>query len=552
MILRARPSPLRYRKFTLDGSVANIRDPKISGHLNGFLAASDVENLANLTPPRNAKGPSRIDLDANVTMSGDAVEVRGLHATFGQSTVEASGMLKDPKGNGALAFRADLALGELGRLFDVSSKPEGLVSLNGNASLDAADNYRVDGNIEAKRVSFQQGARRISNINLTSALQADPHFLRLHGLHLTAFGGELLANASLEDFHRYTFDGNLRGLDLKRGLQDFDATLPYDGVLAGNIKVVRRLSAPGTKGIVAETHLAITPGRKGMPLTGHLNAHYNGANDSLTLADSFVSLPHTRLTLNGSLNRQLSLALTSRDLSDITGALSPGKPPVNIALESELKLSGILTGSLSAPRFEGHLATGRFSVEGRQFDSLGADLGASESGASVRNGNLARSAMQTQFTAFLGLKHWKPLPREPIAADVSVRNGDLADVVVLAGGTPAGYSGSLTASAHVQGTVGNPQGKVDVQTSAGTLGGVAFDQAQAQILLTEQLATIPAAFLQSGSGRADLTAEFHHPSKVLPPVNFTRICKPIRWIWRRSECRKAPATGNLRRPGPCA
>ena len=499
-------------RIVLNGSVANIRDPKISGHLNGYIAASDVENLANLTPPRNSRGPSRIDLDANAVIAGDAIQVTGLRATFGQSSVEASGTLKDPKGNGSLAFRTQLALGELGRTFGVAAQPEGVVNMNGNASLDSANNYRVNGNIEAKRVSFRQGTRRISNINLLSAVEADPHFLRLNGLKLSAFGGELLANASLENFKRYTFDGNLRGLDLQHGLQEFGASLPYDGVLSGDIKASGDLSAPGTKGIAAETRLAIAPGRKGVPLTGRINANYNGAADSLTLADSSLVLPHTRLSLNGSLNRQLSVALTSRDLTDLTSALSPDKPPVQIALASELKLSGIVTGSLTTPRFEGHLATGRFSVEGRQFDSLAAELGASESGAAVRNGNLVRSAMQTQFNASVGLRNWKALPREPVAADISVRNGDLADVVALAGGTPAGYSGALAASAHVQGTVGNPQGTIDVQSTGGTLDGVAFDRAQARVLLTEQLATIPAAFLQAGSGRADLTAEFRHPA----------------------------------------
>jgi translocation and assembly module TamB len=47
--------------------------------------------------------------------------------------------------------------------------------------------------------------------------------------------------------------------------------------------------------------------------------------------------------------------------------------------------------------------------------------------------------------------------------------------------------------------------------SNGTIVGEPFDRLQAQVNLTDQLITIPAAFLQSGASRVDLTAEFQHP-----------------------------------------
>ena len=40
----------------------------------------------------------------------------------------------------------------------------------------------------------------------------------------------------------------------------------------------------------------------------------------------------------------------------------------------------------------------------------------------------------------------------------SVRNGDLADVMVLSGQPPVGYSGALSMNANVNGTIGNPDG----------------------------------------------------------------------------------------------
>src|SRR5712691_9509491 len=91
----------------------------------------------------------------------------------------------------------------------------------------------------------------------------------------------------------------------------------------------------------------------------------------------------------------------------------------------------------------------RFSVEGRQFDALAADVTASSSAAAVTNGSLTRSAMQAQFAATVGLKNWNPTPNQRLSADASIQNGDLADILAMAGQPSAGYSGALNLSAHV-------------------------------------------------------------------------------------------------------
>src|SRR6202035_5533614 len=141
-------------------------------------------------------------------------QVTGLRMGLGHSTIEASGTLKDPTGKGSLQFKSDLALGELGRLVNLTERPEGRALLNGTATLDAKQNYVVAGNLTARELSFQHGGQRISHVNLISAVRLDPHNLDLKGLRLSAFGGEFAGNASLEDFARFKLDGALHHLDL--------------------------------------------------------------------------------------------------------------------------------------------------------------------------------------------------------------------------------------------------------------------------------------------------------------------------------------------------
>ena len=150
-------------------------------------------------------------------------------------------------------------------------------------------------------------------------------------------------------------------------------------------------------------------------------------------------------------------------------------------------------------------------MSGRQFDALAADLAASGSGAAVTHGALTYGAMLTTFSGTIGLRNGNPAPNQPVSADASVRNGDLADIMVMAGQPKQEYSGALTADLHVTGTLGNPSGAATIHAASGAVRGEPFDRLDAQVNLADRLATIPSASLVSGNARVDLTAEFQHP-----------------------------------------
>jgi translocation and assembly module TamB len=161
------------------------------------------------------------------------------------------------------------------------------------------------------------------------------------------------------------------------------------------------------------------------------------------------------------------------------------------------------------------LHTKSFSVEGRSFDSLDIDAEASETGVAVRSGALARGTMLAQFSARVGLKNWRALPNQPLSVQTTIRNGDLADVLALAGQPSQDYSGALTANVQVNGTVGDPTGTADLLVAKGTLKSEPFDRIQAQMKLAHQLITISSATLDAGASHVVLNADFQHPQESL-------------------------------------
>src|SRR5262249_4646758 len=153
---------------------------------------------------------------------------------------------------------------------------------------------------------------------------------------------------------------------------------------------------------------------------------YNSASGDLTVSDSYIALPATRLNVNGSVNNRLNLDLTSRNLNDLLAAAGPNPPNVKIE-GGQARFTAQVTGGRAAPQVGGQLAGTKLSVEGRRFDSLSLDVDAAKTRAAVNNGVLQRGTMRAKFAATAGLDNWSPKPAQPLHAMANVQNGDLAD-----------------------------------------------------------------------------------------------------------------------------
>lgn len=505
--------------LVLNASIKNMNSPVTSARLNGKLALSDIEQVSGWKVSDQAGKilPGIVDAEIAVNMDQNTIRIDTGRLTLGKSSIEASGPLKDPSGKGALAIRSTLALGQLGRLFELPQRPEGVVYLNANAKLGGNNEYLITGNVEGRNLAFRQDGKRYSNIDLVSALHVDPHRIELNGLKLDAFGGELAGNVAVADMRRVDVDANLRHFDLNTIARAFTGKdIGYDGIVSGPIKASGGLKAPGATGFVANANLTIAPGPHGQPVSGRIVAHYNGATGAVQLDNSYIALAHSRLNLSGSLGQAVHVHFTSSNLDDFLAALrisSPQAKEMPVALEpgSTITFDGTISGALAAPQIAGHVAMGPFTAEGRAFDKLAADLNASPSKASIQNALIARGPSQIYANATVGLSSWTALPRDPVNVNAGIRSGDLRDLVALAGQKNVDVSGTLNATAQIGGTVGNPQGGANVTIVNGSAYGQPIDRAQAQINFSDQLVTLQNTSVISGPSRIDASATFRHP-----------------------------------------
>jgi translocation and assembly module TamB len=409
-------------QVVVSGSIDHLIAPRTSAHLNANLALEEVRRALGLTLPLDTtRGPRFLSADVTASMDSDRVQIQSVRASLGHSDIEASGTLKDAGRPGALQFRSTLALGEIGALFRVSARPEGIVRVAGNAALDANNNYKITANLDARGVAIHQGATHITGVSLDSAVEADPRRIQLSGLRLSALGGSFTGAATIQDLAQLHLAGNLHNFDIVQLAHTFlPGAAGYDGVISG--PVVADANIQDTSTLIAKANLGIAPASHGIPVSGHLGVNYNGRAGLIELDHSRIALPHTTADFSGSLGKAIQLRLVTRDLTDFQPL---GAIPVTFSANGSATVDGTLTGTLSAPRIAGQVALTNFAVDGRPFTRFAATLDANQSSASVTNAVLNRGTLQAQFSATTGLHHWIPENYDPLKADIVIRNADL-------------------------------------------------------------------------------------------------------------------------------
>lgn len=493
----------------ITAAVEHLAAPRTSAQVNARISLEEVKRAAGLQMPLDTvRGPSVLTAAMAATTENNRIAVQNLNVRLGQTVITASGPLQQANRPGALQFNAVLAVGEIGRLLQVAARPDGSVRIGGNAGLGAGGNYRVTANITGRNLAGGQGSTRVTGATLDSSIAADPQRIELGGLRVAAVGGDLTGSGTLENMQTFRFAGKLNRFDIGRiSRMVKPGGFGYSGVISGGLKAAGDVK--NTAALMASADLRIQPASGGIPVSGRINADYNGSGGTVSIAPSYIALPNTRLDLAGSIGQQIRVKLVTRNTADFR----PVAPsiPLSFTNGGNATIDATITGRTDAPRIGAQLAMTNFSVQGRPFTSFETGLSASPSGATVMNAVLMRGKLQARVSASVGLRNWKPEDNEPLRADASIRDADLADILALAGQGDIAAQGALIADAHINGSVGDPRGGASLSITNGSLQGQHFDRISTQVVMNQASIEIPTLQFVAGSSRLDANAAFQHP-----------------------------------------
>ena len=159
-------------QITITGAMEHLVSPRTNAHVVARVALDEVKQLASLGIPLDTvHGPADLNADVTASMDDAGLTIQNANVNLGQTSIQASGNTKQ------VQFQTTLALGELGRLFRVAARPEGVARLGGTASYTNANDYRVTANLDARNVAFHQGTTHIAGVSLSSSRHRErqPH-----------------------------------------------------------------------------------------------------------------------------------------------------------------------------------------------------------------------------------------------------------------------------------------------------------------------------------------------------------------------------------------
>ncbi len=466
-------------KITLTGSLSNMKHPVVEAHLVSHVQLADVQRATGAHIESCTKNlPCFADADVNLHVDEQGFAISKGSLSLGKSNLNASGTRESAN------LQGKLVMAELGRVF----------------------NFPGDS---------------IGDIGVAGVVSSGSKGIELHNFLIGAAGGKLTVDASLVDYKMFQLRGKLAGFDIADLEKRFlSAKQGYDGTIGGTVHVAGDLSKAGTTGIRAETQLQIVPARRGMPVKGHFDADYDGANNLVKIRNGSIALPHSLLTVSGILGTRLNADFTSTNTSDLypAMAMSMKEPPAEIPLTlsgGRLELHAHADGPIASVSMGARVNVQKFSIEKRAFDQADVDLTASAKGVHILKGSLTRQAMTATFSGSSGLQNWALTDAQPISVYAELHNAEFADLLALAGEASIPTTGKLAASVKATGTVGNPQGEISVAATDGTIYEEAFQKLDLQVTMLDRLVRLTRAEWVGRAGTLQATGSYTHPRETL-------------------------------------
>jgi translocation and assembly module TamB len=501
------------RQTDFNGRGENLK-VALNWNLLGQRYEGDISiNPLTIAPP--GRSPLMIALNVPVRLERDRIRIANATVFTGASHLTISGAIenmKSPVTSGNLS--GSVSLEEVEQVLGTAAPAaRGTVQIAAQGKITSATDYSGKAQINGQDITLSQGGGEVRGVRFTADVNAEPHKITIADLRLQVLGGEIRAKAELQKQDQLTANAQIGNFDVQMLASALARTrIPYAGSLSGTLDAKGSLKSPGVTGVQAQARLRLAPRSSGIPVSGRIEAGYDGVHGDILLKNVQLTLPNSRLNGHGVLGQRVDVALVSRNLRDF----SIGSTPLPVVLNGgTANLTAQIRGPLNAPLVGGHASVTRFSVNGRQFDRFEADVQGSASNASVQNARLTRGNLQAQFDGSVGLHNWHASGKDRMSLIATVRNGDLADILALAGQPSIPVRGSLSAQANITGTIGNPQGTAEISVMRGTIYQEPFDSLSASVRFSDRLIDLPTARLSAGRMLLDAKGSYTHPSDTL-------------------------------------
>ncbi|HBY58696.1 MAG TPA: hypothetical protein DEH78_02665 [Solibacterales bacterium] len=450
-------------------------------------------------------------LESALVLEKGMIAIPGARVTSGPSTLIARGELRDFKALRAVFdVNVDLAIAELSRRVSLPIEPVGTVRFQGTVEAARERPLAILGAIQTRGIAWKYRGVLVPGIHLESKVRWSGGSADFEQLRLQALDGEMDGAARFGN-GRFSVEGELNGLSLQRVVQ-FGAgkALPWSSSVTGTVKAEGRVENGQVHDAVADAALRLTAEQGARPLDGGVNVNYRQREGRLYLGQSFLSTPVTRINFDGTLGETLKVVLLTSDVEDLLPAASlftPNPPPaLPVALRhGELRFDGAVTGSLEKPRIAGKASARRLFYRDREFETVEAVVEASATGLTVRSLTARQGSAHLEGSAHAVLSDWRLPGSASLDGRFRLRSVDIRQW--------ADAYGILAATGRIEGTVGGPVVRADVDVDAPGYGNDRLDGAEAKVIATRDRIEVTEGSVRLGGARFAVSG-VHEPPRT--------------------------------------
>lgn len=384
-------------------------------------------------------------------------------------------------------YEAIVDAGQMRTILRSQSIPSGLIALSGKIGYKTRpgepllSSLDVTGDLRSPLLAATAQKMQVEVRSVTAAYALKNGDFSVQNFRAQTLGGVVNANVAVHDLFgkmRGSLEAKAQNLSLadlrEVGTPASARHLALSGIIDASVKADwgKQLERTLVARVTARIHGGVSQsGGNRTPVNGHFQAVYTAQNKRLELAPSYLTLPATRITMNGSLGKHASLDFDF-DCSDLARlepiidalrAPRPGAPP--LGLSGRLSLQARMTGSIDSPRLTGDLAGSKLKARGTDWRKLNAGFEVDPSSISVTNARLEPEGGGTiDFNLRAALSKWKFSRTSPVQAELHASTLSLADLAGMVG-RGENFSGTLAANLEFDGSEENPQGTGNVALS---------------------------------------------------------------------------------------
>ncbi|MBV9610586.1 MAG: translocation/assembly module TamB domain-containing protein, partial [Acidobacteria bacterium] len=278
------------------------------------------------------------------------------------------------------------------------------------------------------------------------------------------------------------------------------------------------------------THPA--PGQ--MPVTAVVRAKYSAARREIEIPQLNLASGSARVSaagVLGSTTSHLNVSLNATSLAELQplfDAIGEGRVPVE--LHGPGSFNGVMIGKLPKPTITGRLELHDFdylassaggpglvtvsatAARRVHFDALTTDLQLSPASITLHSGTLKRGNAAIAFDGRADLQDGSFTSDSPYSLQVTVRNGDIASLLSIAG-MDYPVTGKLAMTLNANGTARNSHGAGKLDIVNGTVYGEPFQRLRADVRIAGTEATFENLVVTQDGGKVRGTVSYDLSSK---------------------------------------